>query len=122
MDRRLLAILAVLSCLLVGACSTIGGAPPRLTSIDVLAAEDPAYKKALDDFYNANDEKGRRAVRNQFIETRIAVIDHEYLKFRQSLYQGRVGGEVGTDLALLSLNGLGAAVSSAGAKTTYAAL
>ena len=114
-------LLCLLGCAL-GACSTIGGAPPRLTSIDTLAAEDPAYKQALDDFYGETTEAGQKQVRNRFVETRIAVIDHEYLKFRQSLYQGRVGAEVGTDLALLSFNGLGAAVSSTAAKTTYAAL
>ena len=113
----------VLASLLCG-CSTIGGAPPRLTSTDALANEDPAYKTAIEDFYrlDPSNEDGRKKVRNQFVETRIAVIDHEYLKFRQSLYQGRVGAEVGTDLALLSFGALGAAVSSAGAKTTYAAL
>lgn len=108
----------------LGACSTIAGAPPRSTSTDALANEDPAYKTAIEDFYklDASNEDGRRKVRNQFVETRIAVIDHEYLKFRQSLYQGRVGADLGADLALLSFGALGAAVSSAGAKTTYAAL
>ncbi len=107
---------------LLGGCSAISGAPERVTSADALTAEDPAYKAALDDFYRQTDEVGRQRVRNQFVETRIAVVDHEYLKFRQSLYERRVGSALGTDLALMSLGGLGAAVSSAGAKTTYAAL
>ena len=121
-NRVLAPYVLCLLCFALGACSTIGGAPPRLTSIDVLSVEDPAYKKALDDFYTQPTEDGQKKVRNQFVETRIAVIDHEYLKFRQSLYQGRVGAEVGTDLALLTFNGLGAVVSSTAAKTTYAAM
>ena len=120
--RRLGAALALLALLLLGACSSISGAPPRITSVDVLATEDPDYKRALDRFYRQRDDTGRVRVRNQFVETRIAIIDHEYLKFRQRLYQGRVSAELTADLGLLSLNALGAAVSSAGAKTTYAAL
>lgn len=120
--RRLGAALALLTMLLLGACSSISGAPPRITSADVLATEDPDYKHALDRFYRQKDDTGRVRVRNQFVETRIAIIDHEYLKFRQSLYQGRISAELTADLGLLSLNALGAAVSSAGAKTTYAAL
>lgn len=122
MNPKVLTLLLGPLCLLLGACSTIGGAPPRLTTLDALNQEDPAYKTALDDFYKQSNDDGRIKVRNQFVETRIAIVDHEYLKFRQSLYQGRVGAEVGTDLALLSFSGLGAAVSSKAAKTSYAAL
>jgi len=118
----LLRWVGLLSLLLLGACSTISGAPPRLTSVDVLTAEDPDYKRALDRFYRQTSDTGRQRVRNQFVETRIAIIDHEYLKFRQSLYEGRVSTDLAADLGLLSLNALGAAVSSASAKTTYAAL
>jgi len=120
--RLLLRWAGLLSLPLLGACSTFSGAPPRLTSVDVLTAEDPQYKKALDDFYLKTDETYRRNVRNQFVEARIAIIDQEYLKFRQSLYQDRIGVDLTADLGLLSLNALGAAVSSAAAKTTYAAL
>lgn len=120
--RLLLRWAGLLSLLLLGACSTFSGAPPRLTSVDALTAEDPDYKKALDDFYEQKEDDGRLRVRNKFVETRIAIIDHEYLKFRQSLYQDRMGVDLTADLGLLSLNALGAAVSSAAAKTTYAAL
>lgn len=120
--HRLGAVLSLLTTVLLGGCSSISGAPPRLTSVDVLATEDPDYKQTLDRFYRQKDDAGRVRVRNQFIETRIAIVDHEYLKFRQSLYQGRVSAELVSDLGLLTLNAAGAAVSSTGAKTTYAAL
>lgn len=120
--HRLGAALTLLAILLLGGCSSISGAPPRLTSVDVLATEDPDYKQTLDRFYRQRDEAGRVRVRNQFVETRIAIVDHEYLKFRQSLYQGRVSTELATDIGLLTLNAAGAAVSSTAAKTTYAAL
>ena len=120
--HRLGTALSLLAILLLGGCSSISGAPPRLTSVDVLATEDPDYKQTLDRFYRQKDEAGQVRVRNQFVETRIAIVDHEYLKFRQSLYQGRVSTDLATDIGLLTLNAAGAAVSSAAAKTTYAAL
>jgi hypothetical protein len=120
--HRLGAALSLLAMLLLGGCSSISGAPPRLTSVDVLATEDPDYKQTLDRFYRQKDEAGQVRVRNQFVETRIAIVDHEYLKFRQSLYQGRVSTELATDIGLLTLNAAGATVSSTAAKTTYAAL
>lgn len=120
--HRLGAVLSLLAMLLLGGCSSISGAPPRLTSVNVLATEDPDYKQTLDRFYRQKDEAGQVRVRNQFVETRIAIVDHEYLKFRQSLYQGRVSTDLATDIGLLTLNAAGAAVSSAAAKTTYAAL
>lgn len=100
-------------------CASFQGSPEWDAAVDLKAA-DPLYATAVDDFYKASSD--REAVRNRFIEARAALIDHRYRVYKDSLYGQRVGTAVGTDIATLTLNTLGAAVSSVDAKTAANAL
>ena len=107
--------------LLSGCAASFKGAPDRLYKVDELTALDPLYAKTIQASASAASA-AQIGVRNQFIEMRSAVIDHQYDLFRSDLYEQRVGANVGVDLTTLGLSGVGAATGSTHLKTGAAAL
>ncbi len=118
----MVAALAATLVLLGGCAASFKGAPDRLYKIDELTTLDPLYARTIQAAASAASGPEQIRVRNQFIEMRSAVIDHQYDLFRSDLYEQRIGANVGVDLTTLGLNGLGAATGSTQLKTGAAAL
>lgn len=109
--------------LLFTGCASIDSAPPRFAVAETaLKDADAYYDDVLKRYVSGTDDAGKKAVRDEFIETRMALIDLAYAGFRQTMYAQRVGANVGVDLATLGLAAAGAATSSEQAKTGLHAL
>lgn len=122
-NSRWLGVIAALGAMLLfgGCAASFKGAPDRLYKADELTTLDPLYAKTIQAAASAASG-AQIGVRNQFIEMRSAVIDHQYDLFRGDLYEQRIGANVGVDLATLGLSGVGAATGSTQLKTGAAAL
>ncbi len=103
-------------------CASFQGAPERADAEVSLEASDRLHHEALQSYYATPLPEEQKLARNRFIEIRAGLIDHKYAVFKQEVYQQRVGGNVGVDVATLGLNGIGAAVSATGAKTALHAV
>lgn len=122
-DARRLGVVASLAALvLLGGCAGFRGAPARLYTSDELGKNDRMYAEAIEASASAATGEDQRRVRDRFITVRTALIDYQYGLFRTDLYEGRVGADVGVDLATLGLNGVGAALASTQVKTIAAGL
>lgn len=109
--------------LLATGCASIDSAPPRFAVAETaLKDADQYFAAVLDKYVAESDDAKRSIIRNNFIETRSALIDQAYAGFRQSMYAQRVGMNVGVDLATLGLAAVGAATASEQAKTGLHAL
>jgi hypothetical protein len=102
-------------------CASFQGAPDWNRSQNAKEA-DPMFDAAVERFYAARTPERRVAVRNRFIETRMAIINRSYAAYKESIYTQRTGSAVGVDLATMLLGAAGAAVSDVGTKTGAAAL
>ncbi len=122
MVRRILLFTTFLPLWILSSCAaTFQGSPARLSdSLNALKKLDPYYAEVLKDYYEHNGDPV--SVRNRFIETRLAVIDAQYLTFKQSLYQEGVSTNMGLDVATLGLNLAGTLTPAASAKAILAAI
>lgn len=121
MTKRLGLLVLILSALALTGCATIRGAPGRpCDSKKTLEQLDPYYAKALEDYYKPGAD--RTSVRNYFIETRLGIIDAEYLDFKQHLYgEGVLSGFL-TDVGAIGLNAAGTLTPAASTKSILAAI
>ena len=117
--RRLPAVIGLV--MLLGACASFKGAPEWPMATD-MAASDPLHDAYLKKYYLATTLEARQSIRNEFIEVRTGLIDRAYAGFKQTVYTQRVSSAVAVDLATLTLNAIGAAVSDVGTKTATSAL
>lgn len=103
-------------------CASFQGAPDRPESGPRLAEIDKDYADALTAYHQASSSNAQMAVRNAFIDGRVALIDRRYAAFRAELYAQRVGSAVGVDIATIGLNIAGVLSSGESAKTAANAL
>jgi hypothetical protein len=102
-------------------CATFQGAPANLPdSQNALERLDPYYAAVLKDYYVSGGVPV--SVRNRFIETRLAVIDAQYLAFKQGLYREGVSSNLAVDVATLGLSLAGTLAPAASTKGILAAI
>jgi len=112
-------VLAMLATL--AGCASFNGAP-TWNPATTLKEADPLYAGYIERYYRARTPASRQTIRNEFIEVRAGMVDRAYASFKESIYAQRVGSAVGVDVATLTLNAIGAAVSDVGTKTGTSAL
>lgn len=121
MVRRIGTLVILLCAFALTGCATVRGAPGRpCESTRTLEQLDSYYAKALLDYYRPGANK--IDVRNYFIETRLGIIDAQYLVFKQDLYEEGVSSSFMTDVATLGLNAAGTLTPAASTKSILAAV
>lgn len=113
--------LALAALAIMPGCASFNGAP-AWNPATTLKEADPLYAGYIERYYRARSNASRQAIRNEFIEVRAGMVDRAYATFKESVYAQRVGSAVGVDVATLTLNAIGAAVSDVGTKTGTSAL
>lgn len=122
MLRKILLFTSLFPLWILSGCSaTFQGSPAILPdSQNALKQLDPYYASVMKEYYGNNRDK--KELRNEFIETRLAVIDDQYLCFKQRLYIESVSSNLGVDTAVLGLNLAGTLTPAASAKAILAAV
>jgi hypothetical protein len=116
----------ILAATAVASCSIVEGYPhdPEDTAA-TLTKLAPYFDSAKDDEYLAaqaiNDEANARKLRDSIVMNRMHAYDIEYDNFKKSLTSYGNTLTTGSDLVVLILNGVGATIGGAGAKSALAA-
>ena len=107
--------------LTVGGCASFNAMPRPVLDIDktvALAQSTYGIETALANFTTAPDKK---AYRNRVILYHLAAADLRYLEFRTALSREVKGSNLGLDMAVLGLTGVGAIANSAANELSAAA-
>lgn len=106
-------VLTVNSLLGLASCASYKGFPDRVVDADVELQSLQEYfnKEHIQKYENSASEEGRRRIRNEIINGRIAAIDIQFSLFQQKLHEEGLNLNVGADAALLGLGAAGALVS-----------
>lgn len=102
----------------LSACATISGVPaPYQDRAAVLRADKPYLSADV----RTDKDADTKPFRDRVIYARLEVIDLNYYDFEAKLLSAGAGANLGADLAILTLNGLGATTGAAPAKAAFAA-
>lgn len=120
-------IYLALASLFISGCAAFSGYPVNYQSgADLTSADQPFLTANVRDIGNAQDDSRRNGLtkqqyRDTVIYRRLEIIDAYYYDFESKLIGSYDGLDLGADLTVLLLNGLGATVGAASTKAALAA-
>ena len=120
MKSKLLPIMFAVIGLTAG-CAALDQFPEtREMNEDTLKSLDSEYFKIVTSIYDETDEHRRIAIRNRFIETRLAIVDSQFQDFVVALAAENAQSSLAIDLAGIGVGGAGSLVSGGTSKVLSA--
>lgn len=124
-----LALLILVLAFLAGGCTSSGNAlmdrPATLKYKGKMASPAEAELAAIDAYHGTDADRGgmsRQEFRDSIVYRQLAAEDDDFGQFVRNLRSERAGGNIATDLAVLTLNGIAAVTGGAQTKATLAVI